>query len=75
MLGHALGLQIAQSRYYIQTLGVKVGTICILGALGVEFLLVFLGLWLLRHRALRAQELGASLPGGMSLQELGRPNL
>ena len=31
----SLGLQIAQSRYYSQTLDPKVGTICILGALGV----------------------------------------
>ena len=30
-----LGLQIAQSRYYLQTLDPKVGTICILGALGI----------------------------------------
>ena len=30
-----LGLQIAQSRYYLQTLDPKVGTICILGALGL----------------------------------------
>ena len=29
-----LGLQIAQSRYYLQTLDPKVGTICILGVLG-----------------------------------------
>ena len=29
-----LGLQIAQSRYYVQTLDPKVGTVCILGALG-----------------------------------------
>ena len=29
-----LGLQIAQSRYHLQTLDPKVGTICILGALG-----------------------------------------
>ena len=29
-----LGLQIAQSMYYLQTLDPKVGTICILGALG-----------------------------------------
>ena len=32
---HTLGLQIAQSRYYLQTLDPKVGTICILGALGI----------------------------------------
>ena len=30
----SLALQIAQSRYYLQTLDTKVGTICILGALG-----------------------------------------
>ena len=30
----SLRLQIAQSRYYLQTLDTKVGTICILGALG-----------------------------------------
>ena len=30
----SLGLQIVQSRYYLQTLDPKVGTICILGALG-----------------------------------------
>ena len=29
-----LGLQMAQSRYYLQTFDPKVGTICILGALG-----------------------------------------
>ena len=29
-----LGLQKAQSRYYLQTFDPKVGTICILGALG-----------------------------------------
>ena len=32
----SLGVQIAQSRYYLQTLDPKVGTICILGALGVS---------------------------------------
>ena len=32
----SLGLQIAQSRYYLQTLDPKAGTICILGALGSE---------------------------------------
>ena len=36
-LGFALGLQIAQSRYYLQTLDPKVGTTCILGALGLGF--------------------------------------
>ena len=30
----SLGLQVAQSRYYLQTLDPKVGTICILEALG-----------------------------------------
>ena len=30
-----LGLQMAQSRYYLQTFDPKVGTICILGALGL----------------------------------------
>ena len=30
----SLGLQIAQSRYHLRTLDPKVGTICILGALG-----------------------------------------
>ena len=30
-----LGLQIAQSRYYLKTLDPKVGTICVLGALGL----------------------------------------
>ena len=31
----SLGLQIAHSRYYLQTLDPKVGNICILGALGL----------------------------------------
>ena len=35
----SLGLQIAQSRYYLQTLDPKVGTFCILGALGFVGLL------------------------------------
>ena len=33
-ISNTLGLQKAQSRYYLQTLDTKVGTICILGALG-----------------------------------------
>ena len=36
--GISLGLQIAQSRYYLQTLDPEVGTICILGALGYSLL-------------------------------------
>ena len=31
-----LGLQKAQSRYYLQTLGPQLGIICILGAMGVR---------------------------------------
>ena len=34
----SLGLQIAQSKSYLETSGPKVGTICILGALGYVFL-------------------------------------
>ena len=44
-----LGLQIAQSRYYLQTLDPKVGTTCILGALGFRCfvsVILRLSLWL-----------------------------
>ena len=33
---HTLGIQIAQCRYYLQTLWPNVGIICILGSLGIQ---------------------------------------
>ena len=69
---YTLGLQIAQSRSYLQTLSPKVGTICILGTLGIGFAFAVVGKQTRLSASLAASTETAMTKMLSRLQHIGR---